>query len=139
MNYKNHLIALTLSLGTLTLQGQQMTDNKTLMKAFRAGNDPVLEVTNKYGNIQINHRNADSISIKVEITATSNKESKLSTMMSDVDISINKTNETVRAQTNFNQGITPLLESLKGLTKNIINYKSRLKVNYYIDCPPSTI
>ena len=139
MNYKNHLIALALSLGTLTLQGQQMTDSKTLMKAFRVGNDPVLEVTNKYGDIQINHSPVDLISIRVEITATSNKESKLDDMLSDVDISINKTNETVRAETSFNGGVTPLLESLKGLTKNIINYESRLKVNYYIDCPPSTI
>jgi hypothetical protein len=139
MNYRNHLIALTLSLGTLALQGQQMTDSKTFMKSFRAGDDPVVEVTNKYGNIHISHGNADSISVKVEVTASSDKESKLSSMMSDVDVSITMTNETVRAQTNFNQGITPLLESFKGLTRNIINYGSRLKIDYFIECPSSTV
>jgi hypothetical protein len=139
MNYRNHLIALMLSLGTLTLQGQQMTDSKTFMKSFRAGNDAVIEVNNKYGNIHISHGKADSISVRVEVTASSDKESKLSSMMSDVDISITMTNETVRAQTTFNQGVTPFLESLKGLTKNIINYESRLKIDYFIECPPSTI
>jgi len=139
MNYRNHLIALMLSLGTLTLQGQQMTDSKTFMKSFRAGKDPVIEVTNKYGNIHVSHGKADSISVRVEVTASSDKESKLSSMMSDVDISITMTNETVRAQTTFNKGVTPFLESLKGLTKNIINYESRLKIDYFIECPASAI
>jgi hypothetical protein len=139
MNYRNHLIALILSLGTLTLQGQEMTDSKTFMKSFSAGDDAVLEVTNKYGNIHISHGKVDSISVRVEVTASSDKESKLSSMMSDVDISITMTNETVRAQTIFTKGVTPLLETLKGLTKNIINYGSRLKIDYFIECPPSTI
>ena len=139
MNYRNHMIVLMLSLGTLTLQGQQMTDSKTFMKSFRAGNDAVVEVTNKYGNIHISHGKADSISVRVEVIASSDKKSKLSSMMSDVDISIIMTNETVRAQTTFNKGVTPILESLKGLTKNIINYGSRLKIDYFIECPPSTV
>ncbi len=58
MNYKNHLIAFMLSLGTLTLQGQQMTDSKTFMKTFRAGENAVIDVTNKYGNIHISHGNS---------------------------------------------------------------------------------
>jgi coenzyme F420-reducing hydrogenase delta subunit len=139
MNYRNHLIALLLSLGTLSLQGQQMTDSKTFMKSFRAGADAVVDVTNKYGNIHISHGNADSVSVRVEVTASSDKESKLSSMMSDVDVSITMTNETVHAETTFNKGITPLLESLKGLTKNIINYGSRLKIDYFIECPPSAV
>lgn len=139
MNYRTHLIALILLLSTLALQGQQRTDSNTFMKSFRAGKDAVVEVTNKYGNIHISHGNADSISIRVEVTASSDKESKLSSMMSDVDISIMMTNETVRAQTTFNKGVTPFLESLKGLTRNIINYDSRLKIDYFIECPPSTV
>jgi hypothetical protein len=116
-----------------------MTDSKTFMKSFRTGDNAVVEVTNKYGNIHISHGNADSISVRVEVTASSDKESKLSSMMADVDISIIMTNETVRAQTTFNKGVTPLLESLKGLTRNIINYGSRLKIDYFIECPPSAV
>ena len=32
-----------------------------------------------------------------------------------------------------------LLESFKGLTRNIINYGSRLKIDYFIECPSSTV
>jgi hypothetical protein len=139
MNYRIHLIILILLSGALSVQGQKMSDSKTYRKSFRVGNDPVVEVTNKYGDIQISHSSRDSVSVRVEITATSDKESKLNEMMSDVDISINKTDQMVRAETSFNRGVTPLFESFKGLTKNIINYESRLKVDYFIECPQSTI
>ena len=139
MNYRIHFILFILLSGALSVQAQEMSDSKTFRRAFRVGNDPVLELNNKYGDIQISHSNRDSISIRVEVTATSNKEDKLDDMLSDVDISINKTSEMVRAETIFTKGVTPLFESIKGLTKNIINYESRLKVDYYIECPRSTI
>jgi hypothetical protein len=41
-------------------------------------------------------------------------------------------------QTSFAKGITPLYESLKGITKNLINFESKLKIDYFIDCPAST-
>jgi hypothetical protein len=139
MNYKGFLIAVMLLSVALSLQGQEMSDSKTYKKSFRVGNDATLEVTNKYGNIHISHSRGDSISVRAEITTSSNTEDKLDAMMSDVDVSISMTNETVRAVTSFTKGTTPLFESFKGLTKNLINFESKLKIDYYIDCPPSTI
>lgn len=121
------------------LCAQQISDSKTLRRSFRAGSDPVLEVTNKYGDIHVSHSRGDSISLRVEITASSNTGSKLDAMMADVKVSLSMANETVRAETSFEKGITPLFESLKGLTKNLINFDSRLKIDYYVECPPRTV
>ena len=129
MNYKGFLIAVMLLPGALSLQGQEMSDSKTYKKTFRVGNDAVLEVTNKYGNIHISHSHGDTISVRAEITASSNAEDKLDAMMSDVDVSISMTNETVRAVTSFTKGTTSLFESFKGLTKNLNNFESKLKID----------
>jgi hypothetical protein len=138
MNYKNLIVTIALLQTVLLLCGQQVSDSRTLMKSFRAGNDAILEVTNKYGDIHVSHSRGDSITVRVEITASSNTGSKLDAMMSDVKVSLSMTNETVRAETSFEKGITPLFESLKGLTKNLINFDSRLKIDYYVECPPRT-
>lgn len=138
MNYRFFLMALALMPVTLTVTGQQISDSKTLRKSFMVSTDAVLEVNNKYGDIHINHSQGDSVMIRVEITASSNTGQKLDAMMSDVDVSLTKTGETVRAETSFRKGITPLFESLKGLTKNLINFDSRLKIDYYVECPPQT-
>jgi hypothetical protein len=138
MNYKNLLLMTVMLPAVLTLQAQQKTDSKTLRKSFPAGNDPVLEVNNKYGDVHVMHSASDSITVTVEITASSSDGGKIDAMMSDVDISMTMTGSSVRAVTSFRKGITPLFESVKGLTKNLINFDSRLKIDYRIECPRET-
>lgn len=139
MNYRNLFIMAIMMPAWLVAAGQQFSDSKTLRKSFRAGDDAVLDVTNKYGDIHITHTGSDSITVIVEITASSNTGDKIDAMMSDVDISLSMNGGTVRAVTSFRKGITPLFESLKGLTKNLINFDSRLKIDYRIECPPRTV
>ncbi|MCK7460994.1 MAG: hypothetical protein MZU84_02460 [Sphingobacterium sp.] len=62
---------------------------------------------------------------------------ELDAMMSDVEVSLTMAGETVGPRPPLTKGITPLFESLKGLTKNLINFDSRLKIDYFIECPPS--
>jgi hypothetical protein len=138
MKYNYYIILVLLLPVSLSLCGQQMSDSKTFSKTFDVGDNAALEVTNKYGDIHISHTLRDHISVRAEVTATSNKGDRLDAMMSDVEISLTKTDATVRAVTSFSKGITPLFESLKGLTKNLINFDSRLKIDYFIECPAYT-
>lgn len=139
MNYKVFITATLLMCGIFTVYGQQTTGSRIYKKAFRVGDNPTLDVSNKYGNIHITHAGRDSVSIRVEVTASSGNESKLEGMMADVEISMTMTNQTVRAQTIFGKSVNTVLETFKGLTKNIINYDSRIQIDYFIECPPSTI
>lgn len=139
MNYKIYMTAALLMSCFLTVSSQQTTSSRTYMKSFRVGNSPTLDVSNKYGNIHITHAGNDSISLRAEVTASSGNESRLQGMMADVEISMTMTNQTVRAQTIFGNSVNTVLETFKGLTKNIINYDSRIQVDYFIECPPSTI
>jgi len=138
MKYRYTLMALALLTVSLTLAGQMISDSKTLRKSFSVGNDAILDVNNKYGDIHISHSYSDSITVRAEVTASSNTGGKLDAMMADVEVSMTMAGETVRVQTAFTKGITPLFESLKGLTKNLINFDSRLKIDYFIECPPHT-
>lgn len=138
MKYNYPIILMLLLPVSITLSGQEMSDSKTLSKTFSVGDHAALEVTNKYGDIHISHTLKDHISIRAEVTATSNRGDRLDAMMSDVEISLTKNDETVRAETSFSKGITPLFETLKGLTKNLINFDSRLKIDYFIECPAYT-
>lgn len=139
MNYKKMLIMAVMLPAGLVVCGQQFSDSKTLKKSFRTGSNPVLELTNKYGDVHITQSERDSVTVRVEITASSNTGDKIDAIMSDVDVKITTAGETVRAETSFRKGITPLFESLKGLTKNLINFDSRMKIDYFVECPPNTV
>lgn len=139
MNYKSIFIIIVLAFSSHIICAQQVTDSRMYGKSFKVSQRPVLDISNKYGNIHISHSKADSIAIRVEVTASSNDESRLNKMMSDVDISMTMTNETVRAQTILGKNVITLFESFKSLTKSIINYESRLQIDYFVECPSSTI
>lgn len=138
MNFKKQLLGLILLAGTMSVSGQQFSDTKTLRKSFIVGENAVVEVTNKYGDVHITHSPGNEVTVRAEITASSNTSDKIRKMMSDVEVSMTMAGETVMVQTSFAKGITPLFESLKGLTKNLINFESKLKIDYYIECPSRT-
>ncbi|MCU0378843.1 MAG: hypothetical protein MUC78_11365 [Bacteroidales bacterium] len=138
MNYKAYLISASLIIGSITVSGQQVTDSKTFRKSFRAEGDVIVDITNKYGNINISHTKSDSVIIRVEVEASSDSESKLKGMISDIDISITKSEERIIARTDVGNSVNTFLESFKGLTRSFIKYETRLQVNYFIECPPKT-
>lgn len=138
MNYKAYIIAASLLLLGTVASGQQVTDSKTFSKSFRTKGDVIVDVTNKYGNINISHTKSDSVSIRVEVEASSDNESKLRGMMSGIDISITESENRIIAITEVGKSVNTFLESFKGLTRSFINYDTRLQINYFIKCPPRT-
>jgi hypothetical protein len=52
-----------------------------------------------------------------------------------ININITETSYMVRAQTDFTQNISMLLESFKGMTSKLIPYDSRIEINYFITAP----
>ena len=77
MNCKAYFILPPSFLWSMAATGQQVTDSKTFRKSFITEGDVIIEVTNKYGNIHISHSKSDSVTIRVEVEASSDNESKL--------------------------------------------------------------
>ena len=139
MNCKAYIISASLLLWSMAATGQQVTDSKTLRKSFSTEGEVNIDVTNKYGNIHISHSKSDSVTIRVEVEASSDNESKLKGMMSGVDVSITKSENTIVATTEVGKSVNSFLESFKGLTRSFINYDTRLQINYFIVCPARAI
>lgn len=53
MNFKRFYILAALLPAGLALCGQQVSDSKTLIKSFRAAARPVVEISNKYGDVHV--------------------------------------------------------------------------------------
>jgi len=79
---------------------------------------------------------SDSVSIRVEVEASSDNESKLKGMMSGVDIGLTKSENRIIARTEVGRNVNTFLESFRGLTRSFINYDTKLQINYFIECPP---
>ncbi len=135
MNY-NKIISFCLSILTISsLSAQNDSETHSFIKTVPVGKETTLEVTNKYGTIQITPWNKDSAYIRAEVKAFSKDRSKISKMFDGITVNITDSKYLVRAQTEFTSNINTLFESFKGMTSKIISYDSHIEIDYYINVP----
>jgi hypothetical protein len=135
MKHKYVIFAGLISLVLTPLSAQSVSEKRSFTKSLPLEKDSRLEIINKYGDIHITSWKKDSVYIMADIEAFAQNHSKLEKLFDGIEINITTTGLLVRAETEFGREITVLLESLKGLTEKIIDYDSRVQINYYINIP----
>ena len=135
MNYRiNMMLYLALFVFT-ALSAQNNSETRSFIKTVAVGKETTLELSNKYGTIQITPWNKDSAYIRAEVKAFAKDRSKIGKMFDGITVNISDTKDLVRAQTEFTSNINTLFESFKGMTNKIISYDSHIEINYYINIP----
>jgi hypothetical protein len=135
MRSKNILITGFLLLLVYPLSAQSVSEKRSFTKSIPLVKDARLEVINRYGDINITSWKKDSVRIMAEIEAFAPNNSRLQKMLDGIEINIAGTGSLIRAETEFEKEITVLLESFKGITGKIIDYDSRVQINYFIKIP----
>jgi hypothetical protein len=135
MSCKNGLIIILMLMPSCWLLPQGSSETRDFMKTFPVSKESVLEVKNKYGTIQITSWDKDSAYIRAEIKASAPNQSKLNKMFDGISVNITGTGKLLIAQTEFTQNINALFENFKGMTSKVIDYDSRVEINYYINIP----
>jgi hypothetical protein len=135
MNCKNLRILLPAILISLAASSQSGSETRNYIKSFRAGKETTLEVYNKYGTVQVTQWKKDSVLVRGEIKAFASDREKLENMFDDVNINIEESKYTIRAETGFTKNISRIFENFKGMTSKFISYDTRVEINYYITVP----
>ena len=120
---------------TCSAYAQGLSETRSYLKSNPVTRETLLDVSNKYGNIYVTSWNKDSAWIKVEIKAFAPNPAKLKKMFDGITVSINESDKTITAHTDFIQNINNLFEGFKGLTNKLISYESRMEIDYYINVP----
>lgn len=135
MKYKPLITGLLLLLMVIGAAAQNPSETRSYMKTFPVGKETTLEVTNKYGTIEITTWKKDSAYIRAELKAYAPTQEKLTPLFDGITIDIKEAGSVLRAQTLFAQSFSRLFEGFKGMTSKIISYDSRMEINYYINVP----
>ncbi|MBN2665577.1 MAG: hypothetical protein JXR67_03640 [Bacteroidales bacterium] len=119
----------------IPLGAQDESANKSFSKSLPVGPDTKLEIINRYGDINISTWDKDSAYIAAEIEAYAPDRTRLDKLIAGINVSITGTGSLVRAETVFERETTVLLESFKEFTGKLIDYESRVQINYFINVP----
>ncbi|HKK43198.1 MAG TPA: hypothetical protein VJ963_12365 [Bacteroidales bacterium] len=135
MNYKLIISVNILFLLFSSLFAQKETETRNFIKTVPVSEETSLEISNKYGTVQVTPWDKDSVLIRAEVKAYAPNHSRLDKMFDGVNININDSKYLVKAETDFTQSISMLFESFKGMTSKLISYDSRVEINYYVKAP----
>ncbi len=100
-NFKLIIVLLLL----LTFQAQAERTKKKIYKSFPVSQVTKLELSNKYGNIQIDDNRKDSVVISVEVWVEGSG-SRAQRVLDNIDVNINKTGSTVSGITDMHSDFT---------------------------------
>lgn len=135
MNCRTCLITSILVLLPGFLSGQAFSEKRTFRKSLKVNKEMTLEVRNKYGTIHILPSKSDSVNITAEIEASAQNREKADKMLEGINVNITESNYNIIARTDFTQSLSMIFEDFKGMTKKLIQYDSRIQINYSITAP----
>jgi len=110
--------------------------SKKIIKSFPISQSAYVEIENKYGDVDIETWDKDSIRFEIIITVQSDKSDELESMLKLVKIDLKATNAFVLASTNwseevglFKKGILKINQEISSNSKYNIHYKVKLPEN----------
>jgi hypothetical protein len=135
MNYRIIMIIKLILFFFSSLYAQNDSETRNFIKTIPVDKETSLEISNKYGTIQVTPWKKDSVYIRAEVKAFAPNQSRLTKMFDGITVNITDSKFLVRAETYFTQNLNMLFESFKGMTSKLISYDSRVEINYYVSMP----
>ena len=101
------------------------TKEKTVKKEYNVNSDALVNIKNKYGNLNISTWNENRVVIEVHIKTNGNNEEKVQKRLDAISVDFEASNSTVSAKTVFNKNNWNI-----GRNNNV-----SMKINYTIKMP----
>lgn len=124
-------------LATEAIYGQTFEKQKTVTRAFKLAPETEIEVTNKYGDIQVVPWDKDSVRFEIKLKVVSNKESKLDKTFDYIDFDFKSTKYYVIAQTVF-VGKGTFWNEISDVASNLFSSGTRTSIDYTIYTPKNS-
>ena len=117
------------------VDGQTYTESQKIVRTFAAGPETRLDLSNKYGTLQIIPWKKDSVYIEIDLFIKSSSDAKLEKLKKNVDFEFTDTRYYIIANTVFGSRSTNFFSDLRDLSGTIIPSKNEVKIDYTVYVP----
>jgi hypothetical protein len=126
---------LGMMLGSQQASAQNLTDQHSVSRRFPATLETTLEVRNKYGKIQVQTWEKDSVAVDVDIYLTESSSGKLRKLKDDISINFTGTKTYIIAKTVIESESGRLASELKSISNTISGSNKKVEINYLVYVP----
>lgn len=128
------LIGLLLLFASFTSMGQPYEKSRNLSETFSLEPETEIQISNKYGNIQLITWEKDSVKFDVDLKVIATKESKLNSSFDYIDFSFNASKNFVIVETTF-AGQGTFWSDVKDLANTVFAGGTKTQIDYKIYLP----
>jgi len=134
MNYKFVIILLIFVIISTNTFSQIYSQSKSISKNYGINKFTKVDITNKYGEVKIIEKDADSVVFEIKIYVESSSKDKLDELINSVAINFSNTNYYLTAETLFDADKS-LFSDLKKLSEAFVSSSNVIKVDYTVYLP----
>lgn len=114
---------------------QPFERKKFINKSFAVNENCQITITNKYGNVQVQTWNKDSVRFEISFAAYANKLQTLDAMYTMVDVNFTNSIYYVVATTSFTSGQANIIDDLNVKMRTLFSGGNSLSINYTVYVP----
>jgi len=135
MIYNKLLVAFFLiAFWTININAQTYTENRKIVKIFKAGKSTTVDITNKYGKIHVIPWDKDSVRFEINLTIKSQNNSRLKKLKNNIDFDFTRTEYYITVKTTFGSKYSSFLSDLKNLAETFIP-SYQVSIDYTVTMP----
>lgn len=113
----------------------QFTETKEIEKKFQVTPETRIEITNKYGKIELNTWDKDSVVIEISIRVEERKLSRLEKSMEQIDFDFTDSQHYLIVRTNINERMSALEREFLRFKESILQSDSKKEIEYSVWLP----
>ncbi len=114
---------------------QNFSESKTYVHQFPLSNKTTVEISNKYGKIQLLTWNKDSVRVDIDFYISSTSQSRLDKLRQNINFDFNNSNFYVVVKTVFGKTQSSVIDDLKDLADAIVNGSNEVRIDYTVHIP----
>jgi hypothetical protein len=127
-------LAVAISMPVL-LNAQVYSEKREQSKSFKLKSGTIIQIANKYGNINVMPWEKDSVRIEVSIAAQSRQAAKVVKILSTIDCEMLATANSISARTVFYDNSATFWKDVVSYAGQVINTSNNLQINYTVYMP----
>lgn len=113
----------------------QFTETKEISKRFKVTPETRIEISNKYGKIELNTWDKDSVVFEIKIRVEAKKLSKLEKSVDDIDFEFTSSQHFLIARTKVGEKLSPIEKELTRFRETLLQTDGSMEINYNVWLP----
>ncbi len=114
---------------------QTYSEKREQGKSFKLKSGTVIQITNKYGNVNVMPWEKDSVRIEVSMSAQSKQAAKVVKILTSIDCEMMSTANSISARTVFYDNSATFWKDVVSYAGQVINTSNNLQINYTVYMP----